>query len=33
MNILNPALVVKSLSEINLKKYWETGKRGIILES
>ncbi|MGI6144597.1 MAG: YqeG family HAD IIIA-type phosphatase [Clostridia bacterium] len=32
MNILNPALVVKSLSEINLKKYWETGKRGIILD-
>ena len=32
MNVLTPALSVKSLNEINLKKYWETGKRGIILD-
>jgi len=32
MNIITPALSVKSLNEINLKKYWDTGKRGIILD-
>lgn len=32
MSILKPDLIVTSISSINLKAYWESGKRGIILD-
>lgn len=32
MNVFKPDLIVNSLSSINLQSYWETGKRGIILD-
>ena len=32
MNVFKPKLKVNSLDEINLKKHWEEGKRGIILD-
>lgn len=32
MSILKPDLIVNALSSINLKLYWEMGKRGIILD-
>lgn len=32
MGIFKPDLTVDSLAEIDLKKYWEKGKRGIILD-
>lgn len=32
MNILKPQMTANSLNDINLKSYWEMGKRGIIID-